>query len=114
MNLCSIRFGKAHTLGFRICTDYRACRAAYPFSAVDHHVNIILSPLIQESPQDIIQQEGTENATHGRETRGVDTDEPPGAAPDGQCDHVRSIPRRAVAGVLVRLGPDEASEEGAS
>ena len=39
---------RAHTLGFRICADYKGRRAAYPFSAVDHRVNIILPPSMKE------------------------------------------------------------------
>ena len=40
---------RVRSLGFRIWADCRVRRAAYPFTAVDQRVNIILPPLIKDS-----------------------------------------------------------------
>lgn len=39
---------RARDMGFRTCTSTGEWRPAYPFSAVDHRVNVILSPVIAD------------------------------------------------------------------
>lgn len=51
---------RARQLGFRICTETRGPRAAYPFVAVDHRINIVLAPVIAyENTSDTIDSHTT-------------------------------------------------------